>query len=330
MSKKYLFVFFIVLLITGLIVCKKKIPTTNETRAALRECVQKINTDVLNNKGGLALQGSVDILEEIPLINKKKIKLTKMLRVEKKEIPRVALLILNKSTPWDTFAGKWRWNQTNQQWEHYSTTPNNAIIFEWVWTDSLSQVHDCVISISEYQFGVVGGEDVLTKVKVDLKVDNTTYFLVDLKEIRYGTTSEDIRKVDMSIKAVNIKFTFNFDYTSVPTTNFLLRFEYTNDKPWYQIKFKAKDNTPPFGDEVIAQNGTYTDYNKWQISVNFQEPDNDGIQLVSGEITKKGALAATIKSEKRFNDGNPYLYVWLVYADGTTETPEQLFADIFP
>lgn len=331
MSKKVLFVLILTFLVVGVVVCKKKIPSRDETRAALREAALKIESDVINNKGGLAIQNSWDILEEIPLFNKKKINMLKLLVSGKKELPRTALMILNSSTPWDSFVGKWRWNQTSQQWEHYSNTPTNAILFEWVWTDSLSQAHNCVITVSDYRFAKIGGQDVITKVKIDLKVDNTSYYIVELKEVSYGNNAEDIRKIDVSITVINIKFSFNFDYTSVPTVNFLVRFEFTNDKPWYQVTFKAKDNTPPFGDEVIAQNVIYTDYNKWKINANFQEPDNDGIQLVSGEITKKGALAATIKSEKRYySNGSPYLYVWVQYADGTTETPDELFADIGP
>lgn len=331
MFKRVLFFCLIGFLVTGSVVCKKKPPTKDETRNALREAPVTINTDVLNNLGTQALTGSGDVLSNLPLFSTKKLNMLKVLTSGKKAIPRIALRLLNSNGPWDTLAGKWRWNQTNYQWEHYSNTPSDSILFEWVFTDTSMQTHNCLLAFSNYDWTTVGGEDALTKLRVDLRVDNTSYFLLDLKEVKYGTTVEDVRKIDISLTVLNYKFTFVFDYTSPPKADLSFRFEITNNKPWYQIAAQLKDPTAPFGDSVIAQNGTYTDYNGWKVAVTFAEPDTDGIQLVEGEISKSGAHAATIKSEKRYNEYNyPYLYIWLEYPDGTKETPEELFGDLFP
>jgi len=329
MLKRVLFLCLAVFLLAGMVVCKKKPPSKEETRNALREGAETVNTDVLNNTGGKALIGSSDILNNLPIMVGKKASMLRSLAGGKKEIPRFVLGLLNNSGPWDTLAGKWRWNATLYQWEHYSTTPTDSILFEWVWVDSALQSHNCLLALSNYRWTVVGGEDALTKLMVDLRVDNTIYFLLNLKEVRYGNEIEDIRKVDVELTAVSVKFTFVFDYTSPPDIDFTFRLAIVNDRPWYQIKLGAKDNTPPM-DSVVVTDATYDDYNGWKVKIDFAEPDSDGIQLIEGEVTKSGAHAAWIKSEKRYENGYPYLYVWLEYPDGTKETPDELFADLFP
>lgn len=331
MFRKVILFSLLAILLTGLIVCKKKTPTKDETRAALREGVETINSDIMNNTGGIALNGSMDILQSLPLgFGSKKSQMLKALAVGKKAIPRLVLTTLNASGPWDTLAGKWRWNASTYQWEHYSNTPSDSILFEWVWVDSALQSHNCLLAFSNYVWTQIGGEDALTKLLVDFRVDNTSYFLLNLKEVRYGNEVDDIRKVDVELTVVGIKFTFVFDYTSPPNINFTFRLAIVNDRPWYQIKLGAKDNAPPL-DSVIIADATYDDYNGWKVKVDFAEPDSDGIQLVEGQVTKSGAHAAWIKSEKKYDEYNyPYLYVWIEYPDNTTEDFEQLFADLFP
>lgn len=332
MFKKILFFCLLALLVTGLVVCKKKSPPKEETRKALREGAETVKTDVMNNTGGRALMGSSDIFIYLPLsFGSKKLSLLRALIGDKKTIARQALILLNSSGPWDTLEGTWNWNPNTYQWEHSKRTPDNSILFEWQWYDStVARNRYCLVTFSNYDWKKINGEWAILKLKVDLQVDDTTYFLLDLKEVRYGSTVSDVRLIDVSLTVVNIKFTFKFDYTTPPTANFTFRFEFTNDNPWYQITFRVKDNTPPFGDSVIAQSGTYTDYKDWRVSVTLQEPDKDRIQLISGDISKKGAHAADIKSEKRYKEGYPYLYVWIEYPDGTKETPEELFGDLFP
>ncbi|MEO0093524.1 MAG: hypothetical protein ABIK67_04640, partial [candidate division WOR-3 bacterium] len=153
MFRKVIHFSLLAIFVTSLVVCKKKMPTKDETRAALREGAETINTDVLNNTGGKALIGSMNILQSLPLgFGSKKSEMLKVLAGGKKAIPRLVLTTLNATGPWDTLAGKWRWNASTSQWEHYSTVPADSILFSWLWVDSAMVQHNCLLALSNYQW----------------------------------------------------------------------------------------------------------------------------------------------------------------------------------
>jgi len=329
MTRKLL-VFAVVAALAVGVGCKKKPPSRTDTRDALREAVQKINDDIYKAQGGQTLLFSTQELGTLPLFGGGG---PGFLRTGGGRSPLFRSLVttLNSGGPWDTLVGHWRWETDSFGagcWNHYATTPLDSIIFEWVWQDSSQQSHHADLSVFNWYWDKVDTVDVLTKVHANLRSDGTSYFRLDLNEVRYGSDPADVRRIDVSVTVTPIRFAFLFNYAP-PTASASLRMEITNGEPWYEVGITARDETAPL-DEAVLKTGSYKDYNEWTVDITLTDPDPDYIQLVDGEIKHKSMLAAYVKSEKRYQGSSPYLYVWIEYVDGTKESLEELFAGIGP
>jgi len=306
--------------------CKKKPPTRDETRQALRGGVQSADTSVVNNPGIDVFRYGSGPLGQIPLFySGKSANMLGVLTGGREAVVKFVLGRLNGSGPWDTLAGRWLWDSTSYTWNHTANTPTDSMIYVWTFLDSVFAPHSAGLTVTNWNWIMVGGENALTKVWADLQSDNVSRVVLDIKTVEYGSTNTDVRRVEATFAASGIGVSVNGTYTP-PNINAALRLDLTRTNQWYELSARAHDDTPPLGGTMIFKAGTYSDGRGWRVEVDCQDPDTDDVQLVSGEISKSGAVGATIKSQKIYENGWPELKVWLEYADGTTEPAESLLA----
>jgi len=314
--------------------CAQKPPSRGDTREALHETTQGVTDDMLEVYDSQGIQGLIagsQGIGELPIFEY----MTDFGQLrwggDRAVFFKTLVRTFNSGGPWDTLVGHWRWEPDSfgyGYWNRYGAAGLDSIVFEWAWEDSALASHNADLSIFDWSWTVVETSDVLTRVHADLRSDGTSYARLEVDEVQYGTELEDVRKIDASLTAMNVHVAFLYDYVP-PTATVSLRLEIVGTDRWFEASGTVSDATAPF-DNPVVRTGSYEDHNQWAVDIELTEPDADYIQLVDGELRYKGALAAYIKSEKRYEGTWPYLYVWLEYADGTTEPIEDLFAYLEP
>jgi hypothetical protein len=185
--------------------CKKKPPTRDETRQALRSGVRSADTSIVDNPGVQVFRYGTGPLGQLPLFGGgKSPNVLGVLTGGRDAVVKFALGKLNSSGLWDTFAGRWLWDSTAYSWNHTEHVPADSIIFEWTWFDSLLHAHSAGLAVANWNWISVHGENALTRVWASLRSDNVSYLLLDIKSVEYGSTNTDVRKVDVDLTASNI------------------------------------------------------------------------------------------------------------------------------
>jgi len=311
--------------------CKKgpSEPTKEEVQNALRNIPEIVNTVAVDSVAGRAIIGNMDAFMQLPIFGgMSKSGLLKTAIQGKKELARYFFQCLTQNCPWDTLAGRWRWYEAPSpgHWEHYSTTPTDSMLFEMTWADTAtSELHNLVFCFSNWACEDISGENVLTDFMVDFWIDDINHVHITF-HTEYGYTEDDIRKIDIEMRFDDLDIEFYFDYEP-PNIEISYRMEVAGE--WFKIEVMLQDSVPP-ADETVIETLVYTDYRGWRVDIAFQDPDEDGIQLLSGEVTRNGEHGAYIHSEKRYGNGIPILYAWIEYPDGSTEPLEELLADLLP